>query len=260
MPRCAERIDRVGVLRNTHSYGDRIMGPFVMFSNRRIVEGPSALCRRKVGVLGLVAVTLAGWLTAVAAAAIPAQQAKRIEHALPVTAPAVPRTHRRVLVFLTPPHLMPKDPHKGDCIPYGAFALQSLGKKTGAYEAVVSDDLAMFLPDHISRFDAVVLNNTSGDWIIPTQEQVKQQPFNQYGSDVKAVETVLRNSLLGFVRDGGGLMAVHYAIGGNRNWPEFADLLGAAWRIASLASGRANGPLALSNFCMSAPSTYSITR
>ena len=137
--------------------------------------------------------------------------------------------HRRVLVFLTPPHLMPKDPHKGYCIPYGAYALQALGKKTGAYEAIVSDDLAMFLPDHISRFDAVVLNNTSGDWIIPTQEQVKQKPFNQYGSDVKTVETVLRNSLLGFVRDGGGLMAIHYAIGGNRNWPEFADLLGAAY-------------------------------
>lgn len=46
---------------------------------------------------------------------------------------------------------------------------------------------------------------------------------------MKAVETVLRNSLLGFVRDGGGLMAIHYAIGGNRNWPEFADLLGAAY-------------------------------
>ena len=108
---------------------------------------------------------------------IPAHRAQQIRDAAPGHAPVEPEESRRVLVFLTPPHLMPKDPHKGYCIPYGAHALKTLGEKTGAYAAVVSDDLAMFLPDRISQFDAIVLNNTSQAWIRPTEEQVASEPF-----------------------------------------------------------------------------------
>lgn len=160
-------------------------------------------------------------------AQIPADRARRIDRALPDKAHVTPKQARRVLIFNTPPHLMPKDPHKGYCIPYGSYALEMLGKRTGAYEPIVSDDLAMFLPARISQFDAIVLNNTSNAWITPTEEQVASDPFRQVGSDVPSVEAVLRASLLKFVRSGGGLMAIHYATGANRHWPEFAELLGA---------------------------------
>lgn len=162
-------------------------------------------------------------------AEIPADRGRRIEQAAPDTAPVAPKRERRVLIFLTPPHLMQKDPHKGYCIPYGTFALETLGKKTGAYEPLVSDDLAMLLPDRISKFDAIVLNNTSGSWIIPTEEQVHQKEFQRYGNDAETIELALRDSLLQFVRNGGGLAAIHYAAGANRHWPGFAGLLGAAF-------------------------------
>lgn len=184
---------------------------------------------KKLGTHGLLAVAFAGWLAATAVAEIPANRARQIDEAVPATAQAAPKKPRRVLVFITPPHLMAKDPHKGYCIPYGAYALEALGRKTKAYDAVVSNDLAMFLPDRISQFDAIVLNNTSGAWITPTDEQVIAGPFRQHGSNAAAIETVLRHSLLDFVRNGRGLMAIHYAIGANRQWPEFADLLGAKY-------------------------------
>jgi type 1 glutamine amidotransferase len=175
----------------------------------------------------LVVIGLALCLSPATLAEIPPDRARKIDDAAPAKAPATPKKPRRVLIFNTPPHLMPEDPHKGYCIPYGSYALQSLGKKTGAYEAVVSDDLAMFLPQRISGFDAIVLNNTSRAWITPTDEQVKQEPFSQYGADANSVEQVLRKSLLNYVRHGGGLVAIHYAAGANRHWSEFAEMLGA---------------------------------
>jgi hypothetical protein len=93
--------------------------------------------------LKLLCVVIAAWLAATATADSPSHRAKQIDQAVPATPLAKPKKPRRVLVFLTPPHFMPKDPHRGYCIPYGAYALKMLGKKTGVYEALVSDDLAI---------------------------------------------------------------------------------------------------------------------
>lgn len=158
---------------------------------------------------------------------IPAHQAKQIADAAPAKARAVPTKPRRVLIWITPAHLMEKDPHKGYCIPYGTAAFESLGKKTGAFEAVVSGDLALYLPENIRQFDAIVMNNSSGPWITPTDADMAKEAFKKYGRDMAAVEQVLQNSLLHWVRvRGGGIVAIHYAIAANRHWPLFPKILG----------------------------------
>jgi len=156
-------------------------------------------------------------------------RAAAIDRAAPERASAQPSQPRRVLIFNTPPHLMDSDPHAGYCIPYGAYALKALGERTGAYEPVVSDDLAMFLPGSIEQFDAVVLNNTSQAWIQPTAADMLRDAFLAHGTDGDAVEQVLRVSLLEFVRPGRGLVGIHFAIGGYAHWPDFQDLFGAAY-------------------------------
>ena len=103
---------------------------------------------------------------------IPKHQEERIRAAAPEAPRVKPKQARRVLVFSTPNHLMEKDPHKGYCIPYGAAAFRILGEKTGAYQPVVSNDLMHFLPENIKKFDAIILNNTSGAWITPADEDV----------------------------------------------------------------------------------------
>jgi hypothetical protein len=160
---------------------------------------------------------------------IPAHRAKQIFEAAPAKATVEPTKPRRVLVWITPPHLMAKDPHKGYCIPYGTAAMVALGKKTGAFEAVVSGDLAMYLPENIGRFDAIVMNNSSGPWITPTDEQMASGAFAKLGADKIVVEKALRKSLLDYVEGGGGIMAYHFAIGANRQWPGFQELLGATF-------------------------------
>jgi len=160
---------------------------------------------------------------------IPAHQARQIFDAAPSQARVVPRKPRRVLIWNTPAHLMEKDPHKGYCIPYGSSALEAIGQKAGAYEPVVSDDLAVYLPANLRRFDAIVMNNSSGPWMTPTDADLAKDAFKRHGTDKVAVEQVLRQSLLDFVRDGGGLVSLHFAIAANAHWPEFKELLGAAF-------------------------------
>lgn len=166
---------------------------------------------------------------------IPMHREKQIRAAVPDKPRVAPTKKRRVLIFITPPHLMPKDPHKGYCIPYGTCAMRLLGEKTGAFTPVVSDDLTMFLPDKLKQFDAVVLNNTSGRWITPgdaAMEKLKDvgdESVRLRYKDKEAVEKVLRKSLLDFISGGGGIVAYHYAIGANRHWPEFCRILGATY-------------------------------
>ncbi len=153
------------------------------------------------------------------------QQAKRIEAAVPQKARAVPQKPRRVLIWNTP--FMEQSPHKGYSIPQGECAMRMLGEKTGAFEPVVSDDIAMYLPENIKRFDAILLNNSSGNWIRPTETDMAR--LTEHGSDADEVERLLRKSLLDYVANGGGLVAYHHAIGGNTHWLEFQELIGAGY-------------------------------
>ena len=165
-------------------------------------------------------------LCAKAADEIPAGQAKRIFDAAPQRPRVEPAKPRRVLIWVMPAHLMDKDPHKGYCIPYGTSAFQAMGKKSRAFEPVVSGDLAMYLPENVRQFDAIVMNNSSGPWITPTDADMRRPEFQKHGPDKAAVEQVLRKSLLDYLTGGGGIVAIHFAIAANPQWKEFQELMG----------------------------------
>ncbi len=165
--------------------------------------------------------------SAMALEEIPKHQAKQIEDAAPAKARVAPKNPRRVLIWVTPEHLMAKDPHKGYNIPYAAHAMKTLGAKTGAFEPVVSQDLASFLPESLKRFDAVVLCNASGPWMTPSDEAMGR--LETLGTDKPSVEQVLRKGFVEWLRGGCGVVGFHFAIGGNPQWPEFKEILGAGY-------------------------------
>lgn len=137
-----------------------------------------------------------------------AELSARIEAALPAKSLAAPRRPRRLLIFDLnvgyPGHPSAKTANL-------AFTL--MGRKTGAFETVVSSDPAVFKPESLRRFDAVFLNNTVGNLF---------------------TDPALRQSLIDFVYGGGGLMGVHgtsvaftwWPMGGVEDWPEYALMLG----------------------------------
>ena len=136
------------------------------------------------------------------------EQRQRIEAAIPNKAFAAPRKNRKLLIF---------DLNVGygghGSIPTANLAFTLMGRKTGAFETVISKDPSVFKPENLRKFDAVFLNNTVGNLF---------------------EDTGLRQSLLEFVYGGGGLLGVHGTTvaftqwpGAIEDWPEFGIMLGA---------------------------------
>jgi hypothetical protein len=130
-----------------------------------------------------------------------AEAKQKIEAALPPQAPAKPKRPRKLLVVDL-------------CVGYNGhlanrfavdYGLELMGKKTGAYEAVLSNDLDNLRYDRIKQFDAVYLNNTVGMLLVDQQ---------------------VRDGLSRFVREGGGLAGNHGTSHAAMDWPEFGEMLG----------------------------------
>lgn len=140
--------------------------------------------------------------------AISEEDQARIVAALPEKAPVPPKEARKLLIF---------DVNVGygghPSRFYANLAFQEMGRKTGAFEVVISRDPQVFEKENLAQFDAVFLNNTVGN------------QFEDPG---------LRQNLVEFVYSGGGLMGVHgtsvafwnWGPDGGDDWPEFGRMLG----------------------------------
>lgn len=141
------------------------------------------------------------------------EQKQQVDAALPSRAPAKPKKPRRMLVS----NLSMRDgrPVRGSSyagIPISNYAMEQMGKRTGAYEAVFSNDVEMFRPDALRQFDAICFNNTVG--VLFEDEELKK-------------------SLLGFIAAGKGFVGIHDAIATfvqypkYDQWPAFGQMIGA---------------------------------
>ena len=128
----------------------------------------------------------------------------KIAAAVPDHAIVKPKKTRRMLVMDLTVAYPPTD-HL-DSGSAANLALRLAAEKTGAYEAVFSNDIANLRYEKLKKFDALYLNNTVGE-VFPDPE--------------------IRASLLRFVREGGGLAAHHGSSHAGQDWPEFSDMLGA---------------------------------
>ena len=156
-------------------------------------------------------------MTALCCASLAGQELRpdhraRVDAALPRKAPATPKAPRRMLVTsLTMRDGKPVRGSSAAAIPPANYALQQMGKVTGAYEAVFSDDIEMFRPANLRQFDAICFNNTLG---------------------VLFDDPELRAPLLGFVEGGKGFVGIHDAIATfvqypkYDQWPEFGRMIG----------------------------------
>ncbi|HIJ53778.1 MAG TPA: ThuA domain-containing protein [Planctomycetes bacterium] len=130
--------------------------------------------------------------------AVSPQDVQRIEAAMPAKAVAAPKRPRRLLVF----NLCKGFKHGS--IPYWDKALEIMGRKTGAFETVVSSDMVQFSAENLKRFDAVCFNNTT------------RLKFNE----------PLRKSMMNFIKGGKGIIGIHAATDNFYKWPEAAEMMG----------------------------------
>ncbi len=140
------------------------------------------------------------------------EQKRQIDAALPSDAPAKPLKPRRMLISnLNVRDGRPVQGHSSGVTAVHNYAFEQLGRRTGAFEPVFSNDVEMFRPEKIRQFDAVCFLNTGG---------------------VLFEDAELRKSLLDFIAQGKGVVGIHDAIATfvqypvYDQWPEFGRMLG----------------------------------
>ncbi len=131
--------------------------------------------------------------------AVSGEETAKITAAAPDKAAVQPKQPRRMLVF----NLC--EGYKHSSVPYVAKALEVIGQKTGAFETVNSDDMAVFEAENLAKFDAVCFNNT-------TRLTFENKQY--------------RRNLMDFVRGGKGIVGIHAATDNFYNWPEAAEMFG----------------------------------
>jgi len=106
-------------------------------------------------------------------------------------------------------------------IPFGVYALTELGKRTGAYTAVATEDPAVFSSPEFMNYDAILMLNTTGDSTIPQGEAREQ--FEQFLDAEK------------------GLIGIHAATDCHSDWPYYLEAMGGIfgghpWRASDVVT------------------------
>lgn len=122
-----------------------------------------------------------------------------ITAAAPTQAAAKPKQPRKLLVT----DIQMYSGHS--TIPHGNHLIEVMAKNTGAFEPVFSNDLNLLKYPAIKQFDAIYLNNVCG--------MVYNDPE-------------VREGILRYVREGGGIGGHHAVTFANNHWPEFAEMMG----------------------------------
>lgn len=107
----------------------------------------------------------------------------------------------------------------------GQTAMRLMGERTGAFEAVISDDLANFEPGTIDRFDAICFLNTTLEVFSPPKGALKKMSEEEKEA-ATAKELRLKKSLMGFIKGGKGFVGIHAATDTFYKWPEYGDMIG----------------------------------
>jgi type 1 glutamine amidotransferase len=210
-----------------------------------------ALCGRSFNVLRMKAIPLLRWLGALTAPRLaiaalaatlgfaiskdpPPDAGDKITAALPEKPFSEPAKPRRLLVFAV------TNGFRHASIPTGQMMLRLMGEKTGAFEAVVSDDLANFEPDALAKFDAVCFLNTTGNVFLPHKKEFDNMDEAARAAAVER-EQRLKQGLMKWIRAGGGFVGIHSATDTCYEWAEYGDMMngyfdGHPWGAGSAVS------------------------
>ncbi|MGA7413088.1 MAG: ThuA domain-containing protein [Bryobacteraceae bacterium] len=119
-------------------------------------------------------------------------------------------------------------------IPLAAKMVEYLGDKTGSWTTTITYDSATITPENLKQYDALFLDNTTGEFLDDPND--------------KAVSSARRQALLDFVKGGKGLAGVHAATDAYHTsgrpaspgaeptaltgtWPEFNEMIGGFFKF-----------------------------
>lgn len=115
-------------------------------------------------------------------------------------------------------------------VPHTAEMVKILGTKSGAFEIVESNDIAIFDKANLKSFDAIVLNNTCSK---PDHRDIFFDVLNEdkslTESEIKTKAAEYEKNLLEYVKTGGGLIVLHGGIVMQNKSAAFGDMMGGSF-------------------------------
>ncbi len=141
--------------------------------------------------------------------------------------PTVDAARRKVLIF----SLFTGFKHY--VIPHVNRVFEILGKKSGAFDATVTEDIEALMPNSLAAYDVLVLNNNCSKGSrrnLFLDELERNSKYREMTPDErKAKADSLEQSLLDFVAGGKGLVVIHGAVTLLNNDARFNEMVGASF-------------------------------
>ncbi len=135
--------------------------------------------------------------------------------------PASPGEARRILVYG-----ISHGPHMFN-IPTCTEAIRILGGESGAYDAVVTNELTFFEPELLATFDAVCFANTTGEVML---RPIVRALFDRLPEDQKHAQLAnqdrLVKNLTDYVKQGGGFIGIHAATDSLKRSALYGEMIG----------------------------------
>ncbi len=148
----------------------------------------------------------------------PPGSAEKIAEALPEKPYAKPAKPRKLLVFSK------TNGFRHASIATGKLAFAELGRKTGAFEVVISDSLDEFEIDNLKKYDAVCFLSTTLNVFLPNGgELAAMSPEAQEAA--RAREPRLKDNLMKFIKSGRGFVGIHAATDTCYEWQEYGKMM-----------------------------------
>jgi len=119
--------------------------------------------------------------------------------AIPQAPTVAPKSTHKILVFWLCEGFI----HTS--IPTANFALETMGKKTGAFEATLADDYSVFTAANLAQYDLILFNSTTR---------------------LKFPNPEHRKAIMDFLEAGKGVAGIHAASDNFDNWPEALAMMG----------------------------------
>lgn len=154
-----------------------------------------------------------------ASAQVKPADVENMKTAMPEHPVAKPKQERKLLVFSK------TNGFRHGSIPFGIKAVQLMGEQTGAFSVTATEDESYFEPETLKQFDAVLMLNTTGEVFRP--KKWPDDPAQK--QEAQQREERLKQSLVNFVKNGGGLAGFHSATDTYKRWDEYNKMMGGAF-------------------------------
>lgn len=148
----------------------------------------------------------------------PPEALEKITAALPDKPFAKPVKSRKILIFSKTAGF------RHASIATGKVAFTEMGKKTGAFETVISDDLSNFEAAKIKSFDGILFLSTTMNPFAPSKEELEKMTDKEKETSTKH-EQALKDNLMKFVKTGGAFIGIHAATDTFYEWEEYGKMI-----------------------------------